>query len=375
MEAAVSPRRRFPVLCALTLLLAAAGAVVGTSYGSPGSAGPAFFRAAYHGNLSLEGIGPSEVAPVQSNLTFAYELRDPSYSAGEAGLFVRLPGTVAVFNVSGAPDSFTLPAKNIAISSSNWTSPANTTFSEILPQATSFTGGTGAGRGAVLSSQSLALTSPLPFGSLRVDVRWNWTLLPSLGPATAQASGWIPGGNGSSVQPDQSVQFSAPNGLSVSPGGSFEGCVAGAIAGRTFSLHAQTNHPIDDFVQANATVPRDASGPFCWPLPIPSYVVPQTILVRLWDYADFSPANGTATTVLLVSQSVKVIVAGPAPAPAYEDPLYWGVGVAAAAAVIAAAVFLRRRRPRAPPPSVRPDPSEAAASDGRRPTPPPGSPP
>ncbi len=364
----MAPRRRSAAaLWSVGALVLTAGLAT-AALGSPAAVGtgpaPAFLRLVYHGNLSIAGIGPDLAAPVESNLTIAYEVRDAGFVPDQSGLYVRVPGSVVNFNVSGQPQPFDLPAKIVPIASTNWTSPANTTFYETLPQATDFTGGPGTNRSAVLSTQAVALTSPLPYGAVQLEVRWSWTLTPSL-EAPPASSNWLPTSNGSVVTPDEYAAFQLPNGGSVAAGGSVTGCVSGGVANRTFSMQLATVHPLDDFAQSNATVPPGTSGPYCWGIPVPSYLPPQTLNLRLWDYANASAPSGP-TTVLLDSLSVRVTPPS-SPTPSYEDPVYWGTAAGVAAALIAAGLLFRFRSRRPGPPARTMPAAPARAAPGATP--------
>ena len=270
---------------------------------------PTFYKSLFHGNFSASGDGPGTSAPALSTLTITYQFEDPSYTPDLSNLYLKVPAPAAIFNSTAGPFTLYLPPRTISINSSGWTAQSNASSTFPLANATTFTGegGTSA-RGAILSTQTVSLASPLPYGALTVFLRWKWVLQPPTGPnVTLGANPWIPSGTGVGIQPDRYAALASTSGSSLLAGQTFSACVDGAIADRTFSLHAETVRPANDFVQVNATVPSNQVGPYCWSLIVPTYVAAQTIEMHLWEYlvAPTDPSN--VTQFLLYSVRVNIV--------------------------------------------------------------------
>jgi hypothetical protein len=311
----------------------------------------------FHGNLSIAGPGPGVSVPAGTTLSIVYELQDPTYSAVDQGIYVHIPISAAVFNTSTGTFRVLLFAKIVTFTSTAWSSATNTTFNSTLVNATSFpSSGPTSEHHAVLSSQQVALTSPLPDGSWTVWVRWHWALQPIVG---QNVSGpWEPSANGTAVLPAESATLTQPVPLSVPPGYNFTMCLVGPIAGRTFSLRLFEQIPPLLIGEVNTTVPAGQLTSYCLGTEVPSWVPPQTLLIELWEAPNASANGSLPPAYLLFSYKIAVVLESPPPTtlfglPKTEVEIGALLVLAAVVTLVGVAYAVRQRRGR-PPPAVSP---------------------
>lgn len=304
----------------------------------------------FNGNFSISAPGPGTSLPPVTLLTIQYEIMDPTYTSALSGLAIRIPAPVASFNTTAGTVRVYLPAKVITLVAPGWTNVTNTSTSMLLLNATTFSsGGPAASHRAIFSSQTVAVTSPSPYGSLSLALRWRWILQPSVG---ANITGpWLPP-NGTVIVPDQFADLASTSSKSLSPGDVFTACLDGPIGGRTFSLHAVQPDPRADLFSVNATAPLFVSGPFCIQLRVPNYIAPQLLLFLVWDYSNAAAGPANTTTFLLYIVRVTVVAPPAPPWVIFGVPGWTFLGVAAGVAggstvaIALAMVYSRRRRRR-----------------------------
>jgi hypothetical protein len=259
------------------------------------------------------------------------------YIPGLLASFPAVPGTVTLF----------LPPHNLTMGTGGTVSASPTAFS--LRNTTSFNGSRLAG----FNSELVSLMSSLPFGAASVVVQWNWTMRTANGATTT--SGWVPT-NAPTIHPAQVAFLQSLEPRTLVPPAAITACLNGPVQGRTFSLHAETPKPFNDFVANTTRNPISGPSTFCLTVVIPASITPQNILMHIWDYE--------SVTLLLYNVKVKVVnatapvTAGPSTGwTTYADGAL-GVG---AVGLAAAVVVVVRREPPAdtrPPAEAPPPPPE-----------------
>ncbi|MFI5415624.1 MAG: hypothetical protein ACHQ16_08285, partial [Candidatus Lutacidiplasmatales archaeon] len=188
---------------------------------------------------------------------------------------VYVPGLVASFPAVPAPIIMFLPGHNLTLASGSTAAASPTGFT--LRNTTSFNGT----HPSNLNSELVALMSSEPFGDASVVVEWNWTLRTANGAVTT--SGWGPS-NAATIHPAQIAFLQSLSPRSVLPPAPVTACLSGPVQARTFSLHAETPKPFDDFVANTTRNPLGGPSTFCLTVVIPGTITPQTILMHIWDY-------------------------------------------------------------------------------------------
>jgi hypothetical protein len=195
---------------------------------------------------------------------------------------------------------------------------------------------------AILSSQLAAVMANAPYGSVHLALTWHWILIaPDGSNTTGTWSRPYP------VVPAEYAELASSGPSVVHPGDAFGVCVAGAIGGRTFSLHIETANPYDDFSQVNQSAPAGSAGPMCWTAQVATWVSPQVLLAHVWSY--------DKVTLLLYILKVTVVNVT---ATLFGLPAYWtsATGVASLGSILLGVGVvawgfgrwrIRRRPPRA----------------------------
>ena len=319
----VRPARWVALVVALLVAAPVAGWVIQSPHehaiSAGGSSGSSGLRSARlcagcltthpSGNFSISLTGPSESGKNESVeggtvLTAEAQLEVANFSTlGVPVVNVFVPTVEAQFDVAGGQLDFNWTSEEVNLSSSGWNGSTVLQTSVTLPETT-FVGSVP----AILTSSMVALMTQRPWDSLSLNVSWRWGLTPE-----GMAVSWSDWSVDQALVPDQFLSLDSTSPTVTPPGGPFDVCVGGAIAGRTLSLHIETPNPYYDFDQVNATIPLNVSGPYCWSVPIPTkdpgnnlpWVTPATLIVHIWDYQDFPGPH--LTTLLLYVIQVTVV--------------------------------------------------------------------
>ncbi|MGA7650237.1 MAG: hypothetical protein WB984_01600 [Thermoplasmata archaeon] len=272
-----------------------------------------------------------------------------NYTPSDFDAVVHLPPLAAIFWQPSGQLRIPENAANVTISSgSSFTVPyASRAFatSESL----------NATPDALLSTQLVSVTSSFPWPSVSLNLSWNFSVtLASGGHPTSSDWSQI-----YTVVPDEAATLVRTSSTTLSPGGQFMACLAGPIEGRTFSLHAETVTPLDDFVRVNVTIPQQTILPYCWNETIPTWVPPQGLIAHIWCYERFN--TSAPSTFLLyviplrlvapVTKSSLGLFGLPVPAWLYYATLGTiGVGVALLVYLVGRRWYHRRAPPQPPAP-------------------------
>ncbi|HZY69786.1 MAG TPA: hypothetical protein VFF67_02255 [Thermoplasmata archaeon] len=313
-----------------------------------------------HGNLLVHSAAPQGNAPPGSVLTAEYRIAVVNYTGSLGLVTLRVPGVEAVFETTQGVVYVADVPRNLTLSGGGYYASNLTTSSILLPNATSFA----PGGLATFSTELASILGPLPYGQMSVIAQWQWRLTAPDGSTTNGS--WSPS-PGQSVSIAQTAQLVSIGPLVLARGSALTACLSGPVVGRTFSLHAETVSPLNDFVQNTSAVAAGTPMPACWTITMPFYIVPQPLLIHIWDY----------NQVTLLLYIVKATLVGSLPVAGQNGtgtpiPLLWvlnsgAIGVGALVGVWAWVDHAgRRARSRPPPPAA-----SAAASDP--PGPPPGA--
>ena len=284
----------------MVLLLVSAAGASALAPGSPTapraplaevSAGPAVTTSP-HGNILIRSASPQGDALPGVVLTVQYRLAIVNDTPSTGAIPVRVPGTLASFQTHTGPLFVFGLARNVTLQGPGFSDPNVTTTSILIDNETIFQ----TGASATFDTQLAALMTPFPYGSIALEAQWKWTLVAQDG--TAVNSSWSPGAP-QFLEPAQYADLLSISPVQLAPGAGITSCLGGPIVNRTFSLHAETVRPLNDFVQNTNTVPVNESNAFCQTIVIPSNVAPQPLLVHIWDY--------TVVTLLLYIVKVSLV--------------------------------------------------------------------
>ncbi|MCI4319033.1 MAG: hypothetical protein L3K23_02735 [Thermoplasmata archaeon] len=245
-----------------------------------------------HGNILIRSAAPQGDVPPGMVLTVQYRLAIVNDTTSTGVVPVRVPGTLASFQTHTGPLFVFGLGRNVSLSGPGFSDPNLTTTSTLLDNETVFqTGAT-----ASFDTQLAALMTPFPYGSIALYAQWKWTLVAQDG--SEVNSSWSPAAP-ELLQPAQYADLLSIVPVQLAPGGGITSCLGGSIVNRTFSLHAETVRPLNDFVQNTNTVPANETNSFCQTIVIPSNVAPQPLIVHIWDY--------TVVTLLLYIVKVSLV--------------------------------------------------------------------
>ncbi|MCI4350813.1 MAG: hypothetical protein L3K15_04800 [Thermoplasmata archaeon] len=230
-----------------------------------------------HGNILIHSRAPQGAITPGMVLSVEYRLAIVNDTPSIGAVPVRVPGTLASFPTQGGPLFLFQVGRNVTLSGTGFSDPNATNSPQLLTNASAFQ----TGETATFDTQLAALMTPFPYGQLTLEAQWQWTL-------TAQDGSHLNGSWSPTIpqviHPAQYAYLVSIGPAQVAPGGGITSCLGGSIVNRTFSLHAETVHPLNDFVQNTNTVPATQSSPFCQTIVIPSSVPPQPLIVHIWDY-------------------------------------------------------------------------------------------
>lgn len=230
-----------------------------------------------HGNLVVHNPGPQGTVPPGSVLSAEYRIAVVNYTPALGFVTLRVPGVEAVFQTVSETVFVAIVPRNLTIMGAGYYASNLTTGSLLLVNGTSFL----SGELATFSTELASIMGPLPYGQMSVIAQWQWRLATPDGAVTNGS--WSPS-PGQTVPIAQTVQLVSVGPLILARGSSLTACLEGPVYGRTFSLHAETINPLNDFVQSTSPVPSGAALPVCWTITMPIYIAPQPLLIHIWDY-------------------------------------------------------------------------------------------
>jgi hypothetical protein len=284
-------------------------------------------------DVSLNATPPAGTYAPGSIVHVTYRVTIVSASSGGSAVTVYFPQMLAAFPATPAPVNLFLPPRNLTAGVGATATGSPGTFT--IRNATSFNGT----RPATLNSQLVSLMGSEPYGDLSVTVQWNWSLTTANG--ATSSSGWGPSPS-PAIEPAEIATLASLVPRQLVPPAPVTACLTGPVQGRTFSLHAETPKPFDDFVGNSTRDPVGGPSTWCLTVVIPVNITPQTILMHVWDYE--------AVTLLLYIVKVKVGNNTTTPG-SYGLPGTWSdyangaIGVGAVGVGIATVAVMRREPP------------------------------
>ncbi|MCI4324408.1 MAG: hypothetical protein L3K00_00750 [Thermoplasmata archaeon] len=224
--------------------------------------------------IALTGSSPTGTLPVGTlvrvNLRF---MASSTTSAPNATVYV--PQQQAVFPAVPASVQIFPTGVNLSVPFGSEVIVNSGTFT--LRNATTFNT-TGK---VTFTSELAALMGSEPFGDLTVDAQWGWNVTTPTG--TVTTSGWEPS-PGQVIQPAEVAFLQSLQPRSFTVPATITACLTGPVQGRTFSLHAETPKPVDDFVINTTRDPVGGPLVFCLSIVIGATIAPQPLLAHVWDY-------------------------------------------------------------------------------------------
>ncbi|MFI5415110.1 MAG: hypothetical protein ACHQ16_05535, partial [Candidatus Lutacidiplasmatales archaeon] len=238
--------------------------------------------------VDLTGSSPSASFPAGTVLRVSWRFTmNSTTSATQATIY--LPQLQAVFPATPAPVQIFLNSQNITGGFGLTISAASGAVT--LHNATTFNK---TGR-VTFTSELAALMGSEPFGDLVVLPQWNWSVTTPAGVTTT--SGWGPSPP-PTIHPALVATLQSLVPKSLTPPAPVTACLTGPLQGRTFSLHAETPKPVDDFVANTTRDPIGGPSTFCLTIVILANITPQPLLIHIWDYE--------SVTLLLYIEKVTV---------------------------------------------------------------------
>ncbi|MCI4330359.1 MAG: hypothetical protein L3K19_00730 [Thermoplasmata archaeon] len=232
----------------------------------------------YHSALYVNDTAPTGSTASGEVIAAIYRVSAPSYPASAGPATVRIPSALVELPTSTGGIHLYLASQNLTVNGSTPTTvtsgPASRFATPLRFNATS---------SALLSSQGVAIMASWPVGAYAVQFRWQWLLEAPDGSVT-----YGPWSNASTVTPAQIADLVFPSGPTWTIGQSNPSCVAGAVAGRTFSTHLSTVNPSAVIVTATVSVPNGQNGQLCWSNTVPAGTTPQVASLHFWEYSNLT---------------------------------------------------------------------------------------
>jgi len=252
--------------------------------------------------LLIPTTAPTSAVGPGGSLGATYEVAIVNFTTSASGTVVLVPSAFATFPLSGGgTKQLYVGPRSFTITGAGWSNGSLSTTTVSMPSGLAFaSGGT-----ATLSTQKIAVMGSVPYGTLRVEFRWHWTVVEPNGTSTVGAwtvptatSGW-PASLPSEFFPAPTVTLVGTNGPTVTIGTNFSATLSGFVGGRYFFLELE--YPsTGKVVQAHGQTSAAGATPFNVTIPMINYdhyLAPGTYLVHIHD--------GCGAMLFSVSESAK----------------------------------------------------------------------
>jgi len=144
--------------------------------------------------LNIPNPNPKVFRIPGATLVVTYEFKALGYVTTDLGVSVNLPTTKAVLPTTPTGSlSLTLPAKNVTIAGSGWSSPTLLSGATKLTSRENFSA-----LSAYLTTSKHAVMANAVSGSLTLEFRWHWGFLPANGGAVQNGTWTVPSKNATS---------------------------------------------------------------------------------------------------------------------------------------------------------------------------------
>jgi hypothetical protein len=297
--------------------------------------------------IDLTGASPTGTFPSGTVVRVSLRFSVNSSSSDSSQATIYVPQLQAVFPAVPASVQLFPPGVNVTVGFGSEVTADTGTFT-LRNQTTFNTSGK-----VTFTSELAALMGSEPFGELTILDQWNWSVTTPTGVVTS--SGWGPTPS-QVIHPAEYANLLSLGPRSFTVPSPITACLTGPVQGRTFSLHAETPKPVDDFVANTTRDPVGGPSTFCLTIVIPTNITPQPLLVHVWDYE--------SVTLLLYIVKVTVVNAttnGSGSGSGIDWTEYADIGAIVGVLAVAVGVFLLLRRtpppPPPPPPTTAPPPT------------------
>ncbi|MCI4321413.1 MAG: hypothetical protein L3K05_03810 [Thermoplasmata archaeon] len=188
--------------------------------------------------------GPSRATGRGGSVGATFEFSVANATSRQSGITVEVPSVFAAFPLSGGgstsiyfgPRSFPLTGGG------GWLNGSRSSATLPAPNGLAFA----ANATALLSSQKIAVLADTPYGSVTLEVRWQWTVTTSNGSTTTGAwsvptssSGW-PASVPSIFEPAPAITRLWESGPNASIGSNFTARLGGNVSARYFFLELES---------------------------------------------------------------------------------------------------------------------------------------
>lgn len=256
---------------------------------------------------------PNQSVPAGGSLAATVEFAVVNYSSHQSGLQVSVPSDFATFPTSsGGEVQLYLPPEAFAVTGSGWLVASEQTKAVTEPSGLTFAS-TGS---AVLSTQKIAVLANATYGTMTLEVRWQWSITPSGGSTTpgpwsvpTPKANW-PSSTPSEFYPAPYVAITSSNGPSETIGANFSAQLTGIVASRYFFLELEspsTGKVSQDHGQTAASGATKATVT----IPILNYdryLYPGSYLVHIHDACGALLRSVSVTAAYATSASIHVTV-------------------------------------------------------------------
>jgi hypothetical protein len=232
-----------------------------------------------HGNLSIPlALGNTSLA-AGTFVVASYQFRVVSWPTGLTNLTVWVNSEQISFPKStGGTLQLTIPAYSTTVTSGSLSNRNATAANATIGAAgANFSSGSV----ATLSSQLLAVTASVKWGTVQMSFRWDWASTPSGGGISYSAWSAF-----QTITPPENLTVLSEGPARISPGDAFNVCIGGPIQNRSFSLHMEVANPYLAFAWNSTRIPSNWTGTFCWGVTMPLWFsnLPAALLVHIWEY-------------------------------------------------------------------------------------------
>lgn len=256
---------------------------------------------------------PNQSVPAGGSLGATVEFAIVNYSSHQSGVQISVPSDFATFPTSsGGEVQLYLPPQVFTATGSGWLVASEQTKTVVEPSGVTFAT-TGS---AVLSTQKIAVLANATYGTMTLEVRWQWSITPSGGSTThgpwsvpTSKANW-PSSTPSEFYPAPYVAIASWNGPSETVGTNFSAQLTGIVASRYFFLELES--------PSTGKVSQDhgqtaASGATKTTVTIPMlnydrYLYPGSYLVHIHDACGALLRSVSVTAAYASSASIHVTV-------------------------------------------------------------------
>jgi len=219
-----------PVAGDAPIAAALAPAVVGGSCNPPNSAPSSLYTPLPNPTTSLRANG---------SVSVTVQVAAVNYTASLNGTSIYLPTIVAGFPLTPSGSAtLSLPPKTLTLAGASWSTAASESKTKVFPSGATFS----PNANAFLSTAQLAVMTSVPYGTVQVEFRWQWTVVPAPS-GNATSSAWsVPSSTATSpwratiFAPAPYVAVAHTDPQPAAPGSNYTVGLTGAVANTSFRV-------------------------------------------------------------------------------------------------------------------------------------------